>query len=112
MVKGQEVQLLLYTKFILRKKTQDEIKKIQKELSNKDKDDTKKKEEIEEKKEEGKIVKEYKEDVEKYEHLRNRKKNEKKKEDKVILIIQKLIDAKHSIRELIFSDIRTFKLIS
>ena len=64
-------------KNVLRKETQDEIKRLQKELAFDKKmskeEDKLVKEKEKEKKEEVEVVLKYKEDVEKYEHLKNKK---------------------------------------
>lgn len=69
-----------------RKETQDEIRRLQKELvegrKKKHDEDAKKEEKIKEKKQEDEVVLEYRQQVDKYEHLRTRK-LKKDKEDKV-----------------------------
>jgi hypothetical protein len=45
------------------------------------------KEKLREKKEEAEVVKKYKDDIDKYEHLKNIKKSKNKKEDKVIFAL-------------------------
>jgi hypothetical protein len=79
--------------FFIRKQTQDEIKKIQKELASGQKkkleEETEKNEKEKEKKEEAEIVLKYKEDKEKYEHLK-KKKVKNTKEDKVSLLIKNI----------------------
>lgn len=95
-------------KAIKKKQTKEEIKKIQKELLNKDKVESDLKKVVEEKKEEKLIVKEYKEDVEKYDHLRKgkvdqSKKSKKNKEDKTLELMNsfraKLFQAKKNEEE-------------
>ncbi len=72
-----------------KKATQEEIKRIQRELAGKDKAENDRKEVLKEKKEEAEVVVKYKEDINKYEHLKKKldtaTKKSKSKEDKVIL---------------------------
>jgi len=74
---------------IKKKATQEEIKRIQRELAGKDKAENDRKEVLKEKKEEAEVVVKYKEDINKYEHLKKKldtaTKKSKSKEDKVIL---------------------------
>lgn len=87
-------------KEMLKNQTRDEIKKIQRELSSKGRDQIGA-DETQEQIKESQIVKEYKEDVEKYEHLKKKSlkgKKEKGKEDKTLELLksfrQKLFKAK------------------
>ena len=78
----------LIDKEIKKKETQEEIKRIQRELAGKDKAESDRKEVLKEKKEETEVVVKYKEDINKYEHLKKKTddaaKKSKCKEDRVI----------------------------
>ncbi len=90
-------------KSILRQQTKNEIKKLQREISDNKKktseEEALRKHKAKEEKDEIEIVKKYKEDVEKYEHLKN-KKLKAAKEDKTLELLnsfrERLFKAKHS----------------
>lgn len=81
---------------LIRKKTQEEIKKLEKELSTAkkvaEKEESEQDKKTDLKKEEIEVVEKYKQEVEKYEHLKNVKKAKSHKEDKTLELLNAFRD--------------------
>ncbi|CAF0976799.1 unnamed protein product [Brachionus calyciflorus] len=105
--KNKKEALPIDDKEFKKKQTQDEIKKLEKELLEKKKksaeENLKKVEELKEKKTETEVFKKYKDDVEKYEHLKNRNKSKSGKEDKTLEMLnafkERLFKAKETSKD-------------